>query len=109
VIRGGFAATRSQTCHTMTVDESTWVIPGLDFQIGDRIASTSGAIQRAGIDVLFVDQVEEMSLSGKGDGSRLFLVKIGLNKAAMTLGERFARAFKKALDAITDIGVHLIN
>lgn len=109
VLRGGFQGTAPQTCHTMTITDATWVIPGLHCQIGDRIASTSGALQRAGLDVLFVNQIEEMTLRGKGDGSREFLMKVGQNKAAMSVGERLARLFKKALDTLNNIGVHLIN
>jgi hypothetical protein len=109
VLRGGFAGTRSQTSHTMVINWTTWVVPGLDFQIGDRIASTSGAIQRAGLDIMFVNQVEEMTLSGKGDGSFQFFCKVGQNKASMTPGEREARLFKKFLNTLNNVGVHLIS
>lgn len=109
VLRGGFAGTRAQTSHTMVINWTTWVIPGLDFQIGDRIASTSGAIQRAGLDIMFVNQVQEMTLSGKGDGSFQFFCKVGQNKASMTPGEREARLFKKFQSTLTNVGVHLIS
>lgn len=109
VLRGGFAGTRAQTSHTMVIGWTTWVIPGLDFQIGDRIASTSGAIQRAGLDIMFVNQVQEMTLTGKGDGSFQFFCKVGQNKASMTPGEREARLFKKFLNTLTNVGVHLIS
>jgi hypothetical protein len=109
-LRGGFSATRSETSHTPVIDESTWLIPGLHAQIGDRISTSSGALQRsAGIDLLFVNQIEEMTLVGDDSGASSFLVKAGQNKAAMTVGERTARQLKFALDKIQDIGVHLIS
>lgn len=109
VLRGGFRATQAQTSHTMVIDHTTWVIPGLHCQIGDRVASTSGALQRCGLDIMFVNQIEEMTLSGKGDGGFQFLMRCGQNKAAMTTGERMARLFKKALDTLNNIGVHLVT
>jgi hypothetical protein len=78
-------------------------------RIGDRIASTAGALQRnAGIDLLFVNQIEEMTLSGDDTGASVFLMKCGQNKAAQSTGERTANLFKRALAAISDIGVRLI-
>jgi hypothetical protein len=109
VLRGGFDATRPETSHTMVVDDRTWLIPGLHCTIFDRIMSTSGALQRMGIDLLFIDQIYEMNLVGGDDGAFSFQMKIGENKAALTAGERSARILKKALDAIQDIGVHLIS
>lgn len=106
--RGGFKATGTQTSHTMIIGSNTWPIPGLHFNIGDRIGSTAGALQRLGIDMIFVNQVEEMTFRGKG-AQREFLVKFGKNKAAMSQGERTSRLLKKALDWIQDIGVHLIS
>lgn len=109
VTRGGFKHTEAETSHTMVIDDGTWVIPGMHFQIGDRIASSDGVIQRMGIDVMFVNQVEEMSLEGDESGKSKFLTKVGQNKAAMSRGERDARMFKKLADRISDIGVHLIQ
>ena len=106
--RGGFKATGTQTSHTMVITENMWVLPGAHFNIGDRIGSTSGALQRLGIDLLFVNQVEEMTLRGKG-ADKEFLVKVGKNKAALSMGERTARLLKKAMDTIQNIGVHLIS
>lgn len=108
-LRGGFDATRPETAHTMLVDDRTWVIPGLHCSIGDRIMSTSGCLQRMGIDLLFIDQLYEMTLVGGEDGAFSFQMKIGQNKAEMTAGERSARTLKKALDTISNIGVHLIS
>ena len=47
--------------------------------------------------MIFINQVEEMTLRGKGI-EREFLVRAGKNKAAMSMGERMARLMKKALD-----------
>lgn len=109
-LRGGFKATEDQTSHTMVIDESTWLLPGLHCRIGDRVASTAGALQRnAGIDLLFVNQIEEQSLSGDDNGASIFLQKCGQNKAAQSQGERTANLLNRALKTIQDIGVRLIN
>lgn len=108
-LRGGFNATSSQTNHTMILDESTWPIPGMHFTLKDRIASSSGALQRMGIDLLFVNQVEETNLAGDETGSSQFVVKSGKNDAAKTTGERMAQQSKFILDKLQDIGVHLIS
>lgn len=107
--RGGVKDTADETSHTLVIDESTWVIPGLHYDIGDRIVSTSGALERMGIDVMFVNQVKEMTLQGDDSGKSEFVTKVGLNKAAMSRGERDARMLKKAMDRISDIGVHLVQ
>ena len=109
-LRGGFKASQAQTSHTMVIGANSWAIPGLHFNVGDRMASTSGALQRRmGIDVMFVNQVEEMSLQGDAAGAFQFVTKVGQNKAAMSQGERTARLFKKILDTLSNIGVHLIS
>jgi hypothetical protein len=108
-LRGGFNATQSQTNHTMVLDDSCWPIPGLHFNLKDRIASSSGALQRMGIDMLFVNQVEEMNLSGDETGMSQFVVKSGKNDAAKTTGERAAQQWKFVLDKLQDIGCHLIS
>ena len=108
--RGGFNATRAETAHTMVIGDNTWFIPGLHASIGDRIASTSGALRRhANIDLLFINQIKEMNLSGGGDNAEEFTVKVGINRAAMTVGERNARMVKKALDKLNDLGVRLVS
>lgn len=107
--RGGMKATDSETNHTFVVDDSTWVIPGLHYQIGDRISSSDGEIQRMGIDMLFINQTEEQTLSGNDTGHSEFLTKCGQSKAAMSRGERHSKLLKRALDKIADIGVHLIQ
>jgi hypothetical protein len=108
-LRGGFLATRSETSHTMVIGANAWPIPGLHYGIGDRIMSTAGVLQRMGIDLLFINQTEDMTLNGQADGAFEFFTKVGQNKAAMTSGERSARLMKKALDTLKNIGVHLIS
>lgn len=110
-IRGAFGATKAQTGHRIKLDGSHWVIPGLMFQIGHRIASTHSELLRNGIGTQFVDQVEEMTLEGDNSAGRPLSwdVLIGLNKAAMSQGERDARTLKKVLNSISNIGVHLIS
>lgn len=110
VLRGGFKATEAQTSHTMVIDESTWLIPGLHAQIGDRLASTAGALQRnANINLMFINQIEEMNLSGDDTGASRFVIKAGQNKAALSHGERTANLLKRALATINDIGVRLVT
>jgi hypothetical protein len=107
---GGMAATDSETNHTIVIDEGTWLLPGLHCNIGQRFWSTSGALERnAGISLRFVNQIEEMNLSGDDTGYSRFVMKCGQNKAALTTGERSANLFKRALSAIQDVGVRLIS
>jgi hypothetical protein len=107
-LRGGFKATGTQTSHELVIGDDYWTIPGLHFNIGDRIGSTAGALQRIGLDMIFVNQVEEMTLTGNGV-ERTFMVRCGKNKATMTQGERFANLLQKALAQIQNVGVHLIS
>lgn len=109
VTRGGYKHTDAETAHTMVLDDSTWVIPGLHYQIGDRISSSAGALQRMGIDLMFVNQVKEMSMEGDDTGKSEFLTKVGQAKSAMSRGERDSRMLKKLMDRVSDIGVHLIQ
>lgn len=109
-LRGGFKATEAETSHTMVIDESTWLVPGMHSKLGDRMASTSGALQRnAGLDLMFVNQIEEEILSGDDTGASVFLMKCGQNKAAQSSGERMANLMNRALKTIQDIGVRLIQ
>ena len=108
--RGGFKATDAETNHTLVVGGQSWFIPGLHGSIGDRIASTSGALRRnANLNLLFVNQIKEMTLRSSGGGSHEFLMALGQNKAAMSTGERSARVIKLALDKLHDIGVRLVS
>ena len=107
--RGGLKDTADETGHQMVIDDSTWLIPGLHCSIGDRIGSTDGLLQRMGIDLMFVNQIKDMTLSGDESGKSQFTMKVGQNKAAMSRGERNARMFKTAMDRISDIGLHLVQ
>jgi hypothetical protein len=107
-IRGGFKATGTITTHTLIISEAHWAIPGLHFGIGDRVGSTSGALQRLGIDLIFINQVEEMTLRGSGV-KREFLVQCGKNKATKSMGERFSDLLRKAMEQTQNLGVHLIS
>lgn len=106
-LRGGFLASRSETSHTMTLKGTRWILPGLHFKVGSRIGSTVKEFPNR----IFVNQVESIDVSWDhtGDGNGLdFTIQAGKNKAAMSLGERQARAMQKALNAISNIGVSLI-
>jgi hypothetical protein len=107
-LRGGFLASKSETSHTLSLHGNSWIIPGAHFQIGSRVGSTS----RGYDNLIFVNQVEEIiaSWDNSGDGTPLGVqVKIGQNKAAMSVGERSARLVKKMRDILQNIGVHMIS
>lgn len=110
-IRGAFTSTKAQTGHRIKLDGSHWVIPGYHNQIGDRMASTHSELLKNGIDMVFVDQLEEMTLDEDNSAGKPLTwdLTIGLNKAAMTQGERNARTLKKVLATVQNIGVHLIS
>jgi hypothetical protein len=107
-MRGGFKATATQTSHQFVISDDNWPIPGAHFNIGDRVGSTAGALQRLGLDMIFVNQVEEMTLEGKGV-DRTFTVRCGKNKAVQSMGERFANLLSKAMEQLQNVGVHLIS
>lgn len=106
-LRGGFLASKSETSHTLSLRGNSWIIPGAHFAIGSRIGSTS----RGYGDRIFVSQVEEIIPSwDNASGTPVSVqVKIGQNKAAMSVGERLARLTKKIKDILQNIGVHLIS
>lgn len=106
-LRGGFLASRSETSHTVSLWDSSWQIPGIHYSIGTRVGSTC----RGYINYIGVAQVEELIPSWGGDGDRPLNVqiKVGQNKAAMTVGERLARTVKKAKDILANIGVSLVS
>lgn len=108
-MRGGFKATEDKTSHTMVVDEGSWFIPGLHADVGDRIWSTSGALARMGIDLRFVNQIEEISPKADDTGFCQTAIKCGQNKAAMSQGERNALLLKKVMSKMQDIGVRLVS
>ncbi|WP_239003863.1 hypothetical protein [Nocardia panacis] len=106
-LRSGFLSTRSETAHQFSMGTGGQFMPGLHFGIGDRIGSTVAAVN----DVIFVDQVEEMTLSwdytaGKNHD---WTVTVGTAKAAMSQVERSSRLLNKALQTLSNIGVHLIS
>lgn len=106
-IRAGFLATKSETSHQFTMGSGGPFLPGLHFSIGDRIGSTVAYVS----DTIFVDQVEEMTLdwdwaSGK---SYNWTITVGTAKAAMSQSERSARLINKALQTLSNIGVHLLS
>ncbi len=109
VARGGMDDTGAKTAHTFILDDGQWLIPGLHYQIGDRIGSLDGALMLMGVNLIFVDQVKELDFAWDEYGKWQFQTKVGQSKASMTRAEREAQEWKKAMDAISDIGVHLIQ
>lgn len=106
-LRGGFLATRSETSHTVSLRGNSWIIPGVHFEIGSRVGSTS----RGYDNIIFVAQTEEIipSWDNENGDPINFQIKIGQNKASMTTGERVARLVKKTRDILNNIGVHMIS
>ena len=106
-LRGGFLVTRSETSHTMALKGTQWILPGLHFTIGSRIGSTV----REYPNYIFVNQVEviEMNWDHTNESGLDFTIQIGTNKAAMSLGERTARAMQKAIATLNNIGVNLVQ
>lgn len=106
-LRAGFEATKSVTGHQFDMRFGGPWLPGLDFDIGYRIASMASHVT----DKFLVDQVEEMVLewdfqSGKYWG---WSATVGVNKAGMSQAERSARLMNKALTTLQNIGVHLVS
>jgi hypothetical protein len=106
-LRSGFLATKSETCHQFTMRDGGQFLPGLHFRVGSRIGSTDLAVST----LIFVDQVEEMTLAWdyEQDAPHEWEVTVGTAKAAMSMAERQNRAINKALTTISNIGVHLIS
>lgn len=110
VWRGGFKATDAETAYTCVIDNSTWFIPGIHGETGDRLGVTSGSYRRAtGKPTIFVPQIEEMTLEGAADGEFRHLMKVGQSKASKSVGERTADMFKSAFARLNDIGVHIVQ
>lgn len=107
-LRGGFKATASLTSHKMVITDSQWPMPGAHFDIGSRIGSTAAALQRIGVQIVFVNQVENMTLKGSGV-EREFTVQCGKDRAVASMGERFSNLLAKALQQLSNVGVHLIS
>lgn len=106
-LRGGFLASRSETSHTMTLKGTRWILPGLHFSVGSRVGSTVKEYPN----FIFVNQVEsiEANWDHTSDSGLDFTIQIGTNKAAMSIGERSARAMQKAVTTLNNIGVNLIS
>lgn len=106
-LRGGFLASKSETSHTISLHGNSWIIPGAHFQIGSRVGSTSRGYEN----LIFVNQCEEIipAWDHSGGTPLTVQVKLGQNKAAMSVGERLARLTKKMRDILQNIGVHLIS
>lgn len=106
-LRAGFLSTRSETAHQFTMRFGGEYLPGLDYDIGNRIASHAAHVT----DKLFVDQVEQMELSWDFSSGKTYgwSTTVGKAKAAMSQAERSARLLNKALTTISNIGVHLVS
>lgn len=108
-LRGGFLAGRSETIHVMAMHDF-WAIPGVHFDVGQRIGST---LDSAGLnDIIWVNRVEEMTAAWDNSGSvkpYSWEIKAGKSNRSMGMGERFARLTKKMSQAIDNIGVHLVQ
>lgn len=106
-MRGGFLATRSETSHTISLNQDHWSIPGLTYAIGQRVGSTC----RGYNGLITVNQVEEMICNWGGDDQKplSLQVKIGKSKASMSVGERLARLVKRTKDLLSNVGVSLIS
>ncbi|WP_052373780.1 hypothetical protein [Nocardia otitidiscaviarum] len=106
-LRAGFLSTRAETAHQFTLRYGGEYLPGLDYDLGNRIASTASHVT----DKLFVDQVEEMVLSWDFQAGQIYGwdTTVGKAKAAMSQAERSARLLSKALTTLQNIGVHLIS
>jgi len=106
-LRGGFLASKSETSHTLSLRGTRWIMPGVHFNVGSRVGSTCLAYP----EIIFCAQVEEINpaWSHADDSPIDYDIKIGLNKAAMSLGERQARLQKKALETLSSIGVRMIS
>lgn len=106
-LRAGFESTKAQTAHQFTMREAGEYIPGLDYDIGHRIASTAAHVT----DKLLVDQVEHMEIDWDFEAAKFFgwTTTVGKAEAAMTMAARSARLLTKALTTLQNIGVHLIS
>ncbi len=105
-LRGGFLASRSETSHTLSLHGNSWIVPGHHFGIGSRVGTTC----RGYPNLIRVAQVEELipSFDNANDDPLNFQIKVGQNKASLSSGERMSRLTKKALDAVSNLGVKLV-
>jgi hypothetical protein len=106
-LRGGFLASKSETSHTVSLNSTGWIVPGAHFWIGSRVGSTCRGYEN----LIFVNQCEEIipSWDNSNNAPLTVQVKLGQNKASMSVGERMARLTKKIRDILQNIGVHLLS
>lgn len=106
-LRAGFESTASETTHQLSVRYGGEYLPGMDYDIGNRVSSTAAHVT----DRLFVNQVEEMVLDWDFEAGRdyAWATTVGKGKAAMSQAERSARLLNKALTTLQNFGVHLIS
>ncbi|MFR9767048.1 hypothetical protein [Nocardia sp. SC052] len=106
-LRAGFESTKSQTAHQFTMREGGEYIPGLDYDIGHRIASSASHVT----DKLLVDQVQDMEIDWDFEAAKFFgwSTTVGKADAAMSMAARSARLFTKTLATLQGIGVRLVS
>lgn len=108
-LRGGFLVGKSETTHLMALHDF-WAIPGVHFDVGNRIGST---VDSPGIsDIIWVNQIEEMTASWDNSGDIIpysWEIRAGKSNRNLTMGERMARMAKKFTEAMSNIGVSLIS
>ena len=107
-LRGGFLQGRSETLHQMSMKDS-WQIPGVHFDVGHRIGST---LQSRGLEsIIWINQLQEMIPSWDHSANEPYQweIKVGKNKAAMSMGERLARLTKVVTESSRNLGVSLIQ
>lgn len=108
-LRGGFLSGASETDHQMALHES-WVMPGVHFDVGHRVGSTSRS--RGLEQIIFVDRVSEMTAAWDNSGDiqpYTWEIRIGRSERNTSVGERLARLAKKFSEAINNIGVKLVQ
>jgi hypothetical protein len=106
-LRGGFLATRARVSHTVALRGTTWILPGLHFNVGSRVGSTLIEYPN----YIFVNQVQmiEARWDHTSDTGLDYMIQIGQNEDSMSMGERSARAMQKAITTLNNIGVNLIS
>ncbi|OMC55367.1 hypothetical protein A5747_13320 [Mycobacterium sp. IS-836] len=107
-LRGGFLVGKSETDHLMALHDF-WAIPGVHFDVGNRIGST---VDSPGIEqIIFVNQVEEMTAAWDNSGDIVpysWEIRAGKSHRNLSMGERLARLAKKFKEAMSNLGVSLI-
>lgn len=106
-IRAGFDSTKSQRAHQFTMRQTGEYIPGLDYDIGHRIACGASHIT----DELLVDQVEEMDYDWDFQAGKYFgwTTTVGKAAAAMSIAARNAKLLSKSMATLQGIGVRIVS